>query len=68
MSQCPSCQVLMIQGVRCHEPGCPDAWRDEVRVCHECGSNFTPTSSRQLECSTECHCSFYGMPYNGEDK
>jgi hypothetical protein len=33
---CPSCEVLMISGVRCHETGCPSAWEEEVRECDGC--------------------------------
>ena len=34
---CQSCEVLNINGVNCHEIGCPDAWKDYTRECKECG-------------------------------
>lgn len=27
---CDSCEVLTINGVYCHELGCPEAWKDEI--------------------------------------
>jgi hypothetical protein len=53
-NRCPSCEVLMINGVRCHERGCPDAWKERTRECHECGTKFTPEYREQTFCSDEC--------------
>ena len=36
-NRCNSCEALMINGVYCHEAGCPDAWRDYTSECAECG-------------------------------
>ena len=33
---CDSCEVLNINGVNCHEHGCPDAWKDYKTECYEC--------------------------------
>ena len=60
--RCQSCEVAMIQGVRCHEHGCPDAWRDEVRECRECGCDFEPESRHQQLCSESCLCAYHGIP------
>ena len=32
-NHCPSCEVLMINGVRCHEHGCPER-AAEIRRLH----------------------------------
>ena len=34
--RCDSCEALMINGVYCHELGCPNA----ATKCSECGSMF----------------------------
>ena len=56
--RCDSCQVLVINGVICHEHGCPDAWRDEIRECKWCGSTFKPEDSHQQFCCEDCHESY----------
>ncbi len=50
MMQCRSCQLARINGIVCHETGCPDAWRDEERECKECGCDFEPDSRWQTHC------------------
>jgi hypothetical protein len=39
---CNSCEVLYINGVKTHEPGCPDSWHDYSRICLWCGLEFLP--------------------------
>lgn len=56
---CDRCQIAYINGVRCHETGCPDAWKDEVRECRECGTGFAPKYREQTCCSPECRRAFY---------
>jgi hypothetical protein len=58
---CNSCEVLVINNVICHELGCPDKWRDEVRHCKECGTKFKPDSIGQVCCSEECAGIYYGV-------
>ena len=57
--RCDGCMVSTVNGVRCHEHGCPDAWRDEVRSCLWCGREFTPDAREQWYCDEECSQSFY---------
>lgn len=64
--KCKSCDSVVINGVYCHEKGCPDAWRDSARECKECGCQFTPDESGQLFCSEACFYAFYGYPYADE--
>lgn len=52
--QCTACEAAVINGVYCHEQGCPEAWRDEVRECGWCGAEFKPESRDQLFCEDSC--------------
>lgn len=54
-NMCKSCEVVHINGVLCHEIGCPDAWKDYTRTCLWCGREFKPHQSpRQTCCSGGC--------------
>jgi len=55
---CNSCDCLYINGVKCHEIGCPDAWKDYTIECAWCGREFTPEREYQVCCSEECIESF----------
>lgn len=57
---CDSCEALAINGVLCHEHGCPDAWKSHKRECKWCGSTFTPETREQLFCSESCAESWGG--------
>ena len=56
---CESCQALMINGVLCHETGCPDAWKDYKRECKWCGQEFSPETKEQVCCSDDCAESYF---------
>lgn len=58
--QCDSCQMVRINGLVCHETGCPQAWRDERRQCRECGTRFVPEERAQRECSHACAIDYSG--------
>jgi hypothetical protein len=64
---CQSCQALRINGVLCHEIGCPDAWKDYSRECKNCGCNFRPEESDQQFCDEGCAASYWGLDANEED-
>lgn len=51
---CNQCEVMTINGVLCHEHGCPDAWKDYKRECAWCGQEFTPEDKDQICCGDEC--------------
>lgn len=51
---CDGCSPTVIQGVFCHEQGCPDAWRDRAKACDECGNDFYPTDRYQSVCDDCC--------------
>lgn len=57
---CKSCNVVMINGVKCHEIGCPDAWKDQKVKCDWCGQEFKPEIKWQAFCSEDCAESFNG--------
>lgn len=57
---CNSCEVLYINGVKCHEIGCPEAWKDYERECKWCGSNFKPENKDQEFCDESCAEAYYG--------
>jgi len=40
MGGCDGCSPSVINGILCHERGCPDAWRDALFACMDCGSDF----------------------------
>lgn len=59
---CDSCQVMVINGHICHERGCPDAWKDEIRECKACGCEFHPDNDNQQFCDDNCYNMYYGYP------
>jgi hypothetical protein len=58
---CDSCEALIINGVLCHERGCPDAWKDEIRECPWCGTHFVPESQYERYCSYSCFRAYSGF-------
>ena len=60
LNGCDGCSPTMINGLLCHERGCPDAWRDQKRECKECGIPFHAEESRQICCSEECYIAYRG--------
>jgi hypothetical protein len=55
---CDQCNLMMIQGVRCHEHGCPDAWQDDTRQCSWCGTEFQPQTRRQAFDDDSCYAAY----------
>jgi hypothetical protein len=51
---CYDCDAAMIQGVFCHESGCPSSWRDVRRECRVCGYGFKPAAQAETVCA-DCH-------------
>lgn len=47
---CDQCQALMINGVYCHETGCPNAHSLACRKCDECEIVYFPKYDRQRVC------------------
>lgn len=59
---CNSCVALKINGVLCHETGCPDAWKNEQRECGFCGEKFKPEYKNQNCCTQSCYNAYMGFP------
>jgi hypothetical protein len=57
---CDQCSIAVINGHVCHETGCPNAWRDEVRNCKWCGQDFKPEERHQTCCSPCCATTYAG--------
>ena len=64
---CIACEVVRINGMLCHETGCPEAWKDYARECAWCGADYRPTYREQDCCSTECAEAYYGLPEGSVD-
>jgi hypothetical protein len=47
---CDGCNPSRINGVLCHEAGCPEAWRDHAVACRECGCDFYPEERFRRVC------------------
>ncbi len=47
---CDSCEMLGINGLACHETGCPDAWKDYAVDCFQCGCEFKREERFQRLC------------------
>jgi hypothetical protein len=56
---CKSCESLVINGVLCHETGCPDSWMNEIRECKWCGGEFKPEDRHQEFCCDDCLEAYY---------
>jgi hypothetical protein len=56
---CISCETVRINGILCHEHGCPDAWKDYTRECKWCGQLFRPETRNQDFCDDDCRESYY---------
>lgn len=50
---CSNCEAVYINGVLCHEQGCPDAWRTGTRECIWCGQDFIPEFKGQICCCAD---------------
>ena len=57
LGSCNGCAPATINGVFCHELGCPDAWRDYTKECGECGCDFMPEDRYQTVCNDCVHAS-----------
>ena len=62
---CNSCVALVINGVYCHETGCPDSHLDskgnmKQKECKWCGSKFTPEEKGQDFCDESCAEAYHG--------
>ena len=67
-AMCDQCEAMTINGVACHETGCPRSWCDAAigepipAECDFCGSEYTPEDADQRFCSPCCAASYWGYP------
>jgi hypothetical protein len=52
--RCPSCSASVVNGVYCHEAGCPDSHLFVKGECPWCGQMFQAEEKGQKFCSVEC--------------
>ena len=52
--------MIRINGIPCHEAGCPDEWKYYSIKCKECGQEFIPEEQFQICCSQDCTEMYYG--------
>jgi hypothetical protein len=57
---CDSCDCVFINNVKCHEHGCPDAWKDKKIECAICEEVFKPVEKGQKTCSLKCTKEYFG--------
>lgn len=51
---CDACEAVRINGLVCHEQGCPDSWKGVEVSCKWCGTMFIPESRNQWLCDETC--------------
>ena len=61
MKRCDQCEVMCINGVRCHEIGCPVAWKDYKIECKNCKRAFVPKVKGQDCCTQQCRREYWGL-------
>lgn len=59
MKRCDRCQMMLLNGVPCHELGCPAVWL-EAKDCVECGRAFEPAHRHQRFCE-QCWDELFGF-------
>ena len=58
---CNSCELLNINGLNCHETGCPDAWKDYEYDCRWCGSKLVNKEESTKFCDIHCYCMYSNL-------
>ena len=57
--KCPGCELVLINGVLCHELGCDFCYMFVTRECKWCGSEYWPDNMGQKFCSDECKPDYF---------
>jgi hypothetical protein len=70
--RCDQCEALRINGVYCHETGCPNAWKQAKGYCDNCGELLPPLTedtspSMYNFCSEGCYDEYWGDYYEPAD-
>ena len=56
---CDGCDPSTINGVLCHESGCPESHKDYPEECKWCGQDYFKEYRFQTCCSEDCHNSYW---------
>ena len=48
---CEQCEIMFINGIKTHEIGCPDSWKDYSIDCQVCGFEFIREGQYQATCN-----------------
>ena len=73
---CDQCEMVSINGVACHETGCPNRYREynpetksweDTFECGECGQTFTDRDKRDECCAERDYFEEYD-PYRAVDE
>lgn len=60
--RCSQCEMLVINGVACHETGCPLYWQGTTAPCKWCGTPFRMEEMGQSFCDDDCGRLYHGLP------
>lgn len=59
--RCDSCEAAAINGVYCHETGCPESARIKANACRECGDQMDTDGRNTRYCPSCDTCYACGM-------
>jgi len=67
---CDGCSPSIVNGVLCHEQGCPDAWKDIELECYWCGTEYYPDQKpgHLKTCSPDCYSAYMGFDTDNYDE
>lgn len=65
--RCEQCELMRINGIVCHERGCPLSHVGTLRECKWCGSEFAPEERGQQFCESSCYLAYNGLPDECEE-
>ena len=63
---CNQCEVVSINGVNCHEAGCPEAFKVQS-TCKCCEGLFVPEFRGDVTCSHSCYVEYWNQSCFCED-
>jgi len=68
---CSHCEVLYINGVKCHETGCPVAYLDGIAECEWCGQSIPSGEGVRQRggksfCCDDCYRDYYNIQRENE--
>ena len=75
---CPNCDAKRINGLICHEHGCPTPYIGKTLECANCGTKFKPEEGERpladktsrgtiYTCSETCRNDYFGLSVNDDE-